>query len=116
MARDNADRVSETDLNRYRGLSRKLGNTPEDMRALYESALLTNPNLKFGNFVSAYVVADSLGERFPNVTAEAILLGYENGDSLGRTLRNLGMTKEQAKSAEENAKISMRDAKRRTSN
>ena len=116
LARDNAGRVSETDLNRYRGLSRKLGSTPEEMRDLFEAALLTNPNLKFGNFVSAYVVADSLGSRFPNVTPVAILMGYENGDSLGRTLQNLGMTKEQAKTAERNAKIAMRDAERRRLN
>ena len=116
MARDNADSVSDDNLNRYRGLARKFGSTPEEMRALYHSALMTNPGLQFGHFVSAYVVADSLGGRFPNVTAEAILLGYENGDSLGRTLQNLGMTKEQAKTAESNAKTAMRDAKRRQSN
>ena len=116
MARDNADSVSDTDINRYRGLARKFGSTPEEMRSLYHTALLTNPDLKFGHFVSAYVVADSLGGRFPNITAEAILLGYENGDSLGKTLRNLGMTKEQAKTAERNAEIQMRDARRRATN
>jgi hypothetical protein len=112
LARDNANSVSDTDLNRYRGLSKKLGSTPEGIRALYQAALMTNPELNFGNFVAAHVVADSLGSRFPNVTAHAILLGYENGDSLGKTLRNLGMTKDQAKAAQTNAEIAMRDARR----
>ncbi|HSI88715.1 MAG TPA: hypothetical protein VK918_06635 [Pyrinomonadaceae bacterium] len=115
-ARHNADSINDNEINRYRGLAKRFGSTPEEMRALYQTALMTNPDLRFGNFVSAYVVADSLGGRFPNITAEAILLGYENGDSLGRTLQNLGMTKEQAKTAESNAKMSMRDARNRSGN
>jgi len=113
LARDNANAVSDNELNRYRGLSRKLGITPEEMRARYEAALLANPNLKYGQFVSANVVADNLGGRFPGITATAILAGYQNGDSLGRTLRNLGMTKDQAKITERDAEMKIDDAKRR---
>ena len=113
LARANANAVSDNELNRYRGLSRKLGITPEEMRARYEAALLANPDLNYGQFVSANVVADNLGGRFPDITAAAILAGYQNGDSLGRTLRNLGMTKDQAKIAEQDAKMRIEDAKRR---
>lgn len=112
-ARERAADVSDTELNRYRGLSKKLGTTPEEMRARYEAALLANPDLKYGKFVAAHVVSDNLGGRYPNITASAILAGYINGDSLGKSLRNLGMTKEEAKAAEKNAEITMRDAKRR---
>lgn len=113
LARDNANAVSDNELNRYRGLSKKLGTTPEDMRARFEAALLANPNLKYGQFVSAHVVADNLGGRFPNVTASAILLGYQDGNSLGRTLRNLRLTKEQARIAEQDAEFRIKAAKRR---
>lgn len=113
LARDNANAVSDNELNRYRGLSRKLGTTPEDMRARYAAALLANPDLKYGQFVSAHVVADNLGGRFPGITANAILLGYLDGNSLGRTLRDLGMTKEQSKITERDAETRINATKRR---
>jgi hypothetical protein len=113
LARENANSMSDNDLNRYRGLSRKLGTTPEAMRAAYEAALIQNPDLTYGQFVSANVVADNLGGRFPGITSTAILSGLANGDSLGRTLRNLGMTKDQAKVAEQDAEDKIKAAKRR---
>ena len=113
LARANANAVSDTELNRYRGLSRKLGITPEEMRAKYEAALLADPDLNYGQFVAAHVVADNHGGRFPDITADAILAGYQNGDRLGRILRNLGMTKDQAKIMEQDAKMKMDNAKRR---
>jgi hypothetical protein len=115
-ARNRAENVSDTDLNRYRGISRKLDVTPEELRARYEAALLANPDLKYGQFVAAHVVADNLGERYPNVTADAILAGYIDGDSIGKTLRNLGMTKEEAKAAERRAEDRIREAKRNSKN
>ena len=113
LARANANAVSDTELNRYRGLSRKLGTTPEDMRARYEAALLVNPDLNYGQFVAAHMVADNHGARFPGITVDAILAGYQNGDSLGRTLRNLGVTKDQAKAMEQDAKSKIEGARRR---
>ena len=113
LARENANRLSDTVLNRYRGLSKKLGTTPEEMRARYQAALLANPNLNYGNFVAANVIADNLGGRFPNVTSSNILAGLANGDSIGETLRNLRMTKEQAKIAQRDAEDKINAAKRR---
>ena len=113
LARENANAVSDGEINRFRGLSRKLGNTPEEARALYEAALLANPDLNYGQFVAAHMVSDNLVGRFPNITSDAILLGYQNGDSLGRTLRNLGMTKEQTKIVESDVKMHMEARRRR---
>lgn len=113
LARENANSLSDNELNRYRGLSRKLGTTPEAMRSAYEAALLANPDLKYGQFVAANVVADNLGGRFPLITSSAILAGLANGDSLGQTLRELGMTKQQAKTAQENAEDMIKAAKKR---
>jgi hypothetical protein len=113
LARDNANRMSDTELNRYRGLSKKLGTTPEEMRARYEAALLTNPDLNYGNFVAAHVIADNMSGRFPNVTSSNILAGLANGDSIGETLRSLRLTKEQAKIAQRDAEDRISAAKRR---
>jgi hypothetical protein len=113
MARANANAVSDIELNRYRGLSKKLGTTPEQMRAAYQAALLANPDLTYGQFVSANVVADNLHTRFPAITSSAILAGLANGDSLGKTLRSLGLTKDQAKVAQETADDQIKAAKKR---
>lgn len=113
LARANARRMSDNELNRYRGLSRRLGTTPEEMRARYQAALLANPDLNFGNFVAAHVIADNLNSRFPNVTPANILAGLANGDSIGETLRNLRLTKEQAKIAQRDAEAKMKAAKKR---
>jgi len=116
LARENANAVSNNELNRYRGLSRKLGTTPEQMRAAYQAALLANPDLTYGQFVSANVVADNLHARFPSITSSAILAGLANGDSLGKTLHNLGLSKDQAKDAQHNADEQIKAAKNRNKN
>jgi len=105
------DRGSD-DLQRYTGISKKLGTTPEALRASYDTALAANPDLKWGHFVSANVVANNLGGRFPNVTSAAILQGLADGDSLGETLQNLGMGEEQAEEAEKAAKREIKESKR----
>jgi hypothetical protein len=99
------------ELNRYRGISKKLGTTPEALRAQYIAAATLNPDLKFGQFVSANVVADNLHSRFPNVTTSSILTRMADGDSLGQALKVLrvdGTTARRAqKDAEQRIKASM---------
>jgi hypothetical protein len=114
--RDNANRSNDrlpndSELNRYRGISRKLNTTPEALRSQYEAALAANPDLKFGQFVAANMIADNLGSRYPNVTTSAILSGLQSGDSLGETLRDLGVSSSDAKDMEKRAKREMKAAK-----
>lgn len=103
--------TSDTDLNRYRGISKKLDMTPEELRAAYQQALLTDPDLTFGQFVAANVVADNLNSRYPNVTTSAILSAMANGSSLGSALHSLGVPKDESKTAEQDAKTRMKNAK-----
>ena len=92
------------ELNRFRGISRKLNTTPEALRLQYQAALAANPDLKFGQFVAANVIADNLGSSHPNITSSAILAGLQNDRSIGQTLRDLGLSKSEAKRAEKDAK------------
>lgn len=101
--RDNANSLTDRELNRYRGLSRRLGITPEQMRANYAAALAVNPDLRYGQFVAANVIADNLGGRNPAITSAAILSGLANGDSIGATLRSLGLSRDAARTAERDA-------------
>ena len=95
---------TKEELRRFNGIARKLETTPEALRDSFNAARKMNPDLKFGQFVAANVVADNLSARHPDITAAAILNGLENGDSLGRTLRNLGLPKDEARRAEKEAR------------
>lgn len=95
---------TDKDLNRFQGIAKKLETTPDALRAQYEAALAANPNLKFGQFVAANVVASNLGTTHPNITTAAILAGLQNGRSLGQTLQDLGLSNADAKAAEKEAK------------
>ena len=100
--------MSDKDLNRYKGLSKKLGTTPEEMRARYQAALINNPDLSYGNFVSAHMAADNLGDRYPNVTSDAILIGMSRGRSLGQTLQDLKVAPVASQSTQDLIKTKMR--------
>lgn len=104
------------ELRRYTGISKKLDTTPEALRTSYEAALAANPDLRWGQFVAANVIADNLGTRFPNITSAAILTGLQNGDSLGETLEKLGLGEEQAELAEKEAKREIKASKKNKNN
>lgn len=79
-----------------------------DLRDGYQAALASNPNLKFGQYVAAQMIARNLGARNPNVTSAAILGGLADGDSIGKTLKSLGVSGDEAKRAEKGAKDRMK--------
>ena len=112
LGRGNASLPGDNELNRYQGIARKLGTTPTALSQQYQAALLANPDLQFGQFVAANVVADNLGGRYPNLTASNILLGLQNGGSLGQTLRSLGVGSDEAKRVEKNAKRQIDESKK----
>jgi hypothetical protein len=112
IASDNL-RTADNDLRRHPKLANDLHVNANDLRADYQAALATNPNLNFGNFVAATRLARNLGNRNPAITRSAILAGLAQGDSLGRTLRNLGMGKDDANAAIKRAERENKESKRR---
>ena len=108
----NRNMPSGNELNRYRGIARKLNTTPENLRSQYESALAANPDLKFGQFVAANMISNNLNSRFPNITSAAILGGLQNGNSIGETLHNLGLGKDEARDIEKQTKREIKERKK----
>jgi hypothetical protein len=92
-------------------MAAKLHTTANDLRSGYQAALVTNPNLKFGQYVAATRLAANLGATNPNITTSAILAGLASGRSIGQTLQNLGLSKHQAKEGEKRADREIKDAK-----
>ena len=112
MARDNL-RSADNDLRKHPNIASDLRVNANDLRAGYRGALAANPNLTFGNYVAATRLGRNLGGRNANITRDAILSGLANGDSLGRTLQNLGLSKDQAKAEIKRADLQIKESKRR---
>ena len=111
VSKDNLRRADD-DLRDHPGLPRALHTNANDLRSGYQSALALNPNLSFGNYISATRVAQNLGGRHPQITRTAILDGMASGHSLGRTLQDLGLNEREAKDAEKRAKEEIKQAKK----
>ena len=109
----NGNIPDNNELNRYRGISRKLGVSPETLRSRYEAALLANPKLTFGQFVAANVIADNLHSRNSAITTSAILAGLQNGDSIGKTLKNLGISGDEADRIKKQAERQIKESKKK---
>ncbi|HEX7720877.1 MAG TPA: hypothetical protein VF397_01880 [Pyrinomonadaceae bacterium] len=111
LQRQNAQ-SADKDLNNHPEMAARLHTTANDLRSGYQAALLTNPNLKFGQYVAATRLAANLNARFPNVTTGAILGGLAKGNSIGQTLQSLGVGKDQARDAERAVDREIKEAKK----
>jgi hypothetical protein len=102
---------ADNDLRRHPHIASDLHLNANNLRAGYQAALATNPNLTFGNYVAATRLAQNLGGRNPAITRDAILAGLANGDSIGKTLRNLGLNDDEAKAAKKRVERQIKDSK-----
>jgi hypothetical protein len=93
----------------FTGAAKQLGTTPQAMDDAYKAALLTNPKLTRGQFIAANMLAKNLSAKNPAITTQAILDGLGSGKSIGQTLQGLGLSADEAKSAEAEAN---RDARK----
>lgn len=112
MASENL-RSADSDLRKHPNIASDMHLSANDLRAGYQSALLANPRLSFGNYVAATRLARNLGGRNPMITRDAILAGLARGDNLGRTLQNLGLSKDHAKAEIKRADFQIKESKRK---
>ena len=105
-------RHADDDLRDHPGIPGALHTNANDLRAGYQAALATNPNLTFGNYVAATRLSQNLGSRFPNITRDAILNGLASGRSLGGTLQDLGLSEQQSKDERKRADAEIKAAKK----
>ncbi|MEO6587736.1 MAG: hypothetical protein ABIP06_00280 [Pyrinomonadaceae bacterium] len=110
LMRENSNRA-EREINDNPRLQDETKMNANDLRDGYQAALASNPNLKFGQYVAAQMIARNLGARNPNITSSAILGGLANGDSIGTTLKSLGVSSDETKRAEKDAKDRMKKSK-----
>jgi hypothetical protein len=110
-ASDNLRRADD-DLRNHPGVPRALHTNANDLRAGYQSALVTNPDLSFGNYVSATRVSQNLNRTNPNITRAAILNGMASGRSLGQTLQDLGLKERTANDARKQAERELKEARK----
>ena len=111
-ARSNNLRHADDDLRDHPRLPKALHTNANDLRSGYQAALAVNPDLTFGNYVSATRLSQNLNPRFPNVTRDAILGGLNSGRSLGQTLQDLGLNERQSKDARKRVDDEIKAAKK----
>lgn len=76
---------------RFNGLAKKIGMSPERAQDWYERERYLNPRLTFGQFVAANMIARKHSDRYPRLTAKAILIRMRDGESLGQAVKSLGL-------------------------
>jgi hypothetical protein len=103
---------ADDDIRNHPRLPKALHTNANDLRSGYQAALVTNPDLTFGNYVSATRLGQNLNPRFPNVTRDAILGGLASGRSLGQTLQDLGLKDREAKDARKRAQEEIKAARK----
>ena len=111
-ARQNNLRRADNDLRDHPGIPRALHTNANDLREGYQAALLTNPDLSFGNYVSATRLSQNLSRRNPNITRTAILNGLNSGRSLGQTLQDLGLSEHESKEARKQVERELKEARK----
>jgi hypothetical protein len=111
-ARQNNLRRADDDLRDHPGIPRALRTNANDLRDGYQAALLTNPDLSFGNYVSATRLSQNLSRRNPNITRIAILDGLASGRSLGQTLQDLGLNERESKEARKQVERELKEARK----
>jgi hypothetical protein len=110
-ASDNLRRA-DNDLRDHPGVPRALHTNANDLRAGYQAALVNNPDLSFGNYVSATRLSQNLGRRNSNITRTAILDGLASGRSLGQTLQDLGLNERDSKDARKQVERELKEARK----
>lgn len=105
-------RRADDDLRNHPGVPRYLKTNANDLRAGYQAALVTNPDLSFGNYVSATRLSQNLGGKNPNITRGAILNGLASGRSLGQTLHDLGLNEHDSKEARKQVERELKEARK----
>jgi hypothetical protein len=113
LARENALQA-DRELQQNPNIPDLLKTNVNDLRERYRAALTENPNLKFGQFIAANMLAQNLSLRFPNVTTDAILKGLAEGDSFGQALKKLGVSSSEARDAEREMKRIIKESKSRS--
>jgi hypothetical protein len=109
--RRNDDRVNENrkntggQNNRYNGLSRKTGISSQKLRSWYESERALNPDLTYGQFVAANMIAGN----HDGISAQEILSGLGNGRSIGQVLQDEGWSENQIKKERKRIKSKVKD-------
>jgi len=105
-------RRADDDLRDHPNVPRALHTNANDLRAGYQAALASNPDLSFGNYVSATRLGQNLNRRFPNISRDAILGGLASGRSLGQTLQDLGLNSDESKAARKQAEAEIKAARK----
>lgn len=108
--RGKSDNTEAGSANRFRGLSKQTGISQDNLRSRFEAERALNPDLTYGQFVAAHMIARN-NRNNKNITTDGILDGLRNGDSIGRSLHRSGLSESQIKAERKRLKKLMKGDK-----
>ena len=116
QARIRADneRHADKELRDHPDMPARLNTTAEELRGGYHEMHRYNIFLTFEQYVTAVRLAAILIPTHPNITRTGLLNGIAAGKSFNRTLRDRGLSKEEATAAEERVKQEIKESRRRS--
>jgi len=85
--------IRDSRANGYQGLSNQTGMSRESLQEWFEQERQLNPNLSFGQFVAANMIA----KNHQGLSAQTILTGLRAGKNIGQTLHAEGWDKRRIK-------------------
>ena len=83
---DDKNKQKRNSSQRFKGLSKKTGISEDALRARFELERKLNPDLTYGQFVAAHMIA----RNHRGISTGDILGGLRDGRSIGQTLKNKG--------------------------
>jgi hypothetical protein len=87
----------------FAGVAKHLDTTADALEQWFTTARQANPRLSRGQFVKALVLEQNVKPKKQTVTAQAILDGLASGKTVDQTLESLGLTTDEAKTADTTA-------------
>ena len=109
--RERNEREADKELRDHPDMPARLNTTADELREGYREAHRYNVFLTFGQYVAATRLSANLRAAHPNVTRTAILNGLAVHKSIGQTLRDLGLSKDEAKEAERRVEREIKESK-----
>lgn len=106
-------RDADKELREHPRMAQNLNMNANTLRSGYQTALVLNPELKFGQYVAATRLGQNLARRSPIITRDAILSGLASGRSIGQTLQDLGLSDDEASEAKKRVDREIKAAKKR---
>ena len=110
--RDLNERNADKDLRNHPDMPARLNTTADELRTGYREAVFYNPILTLGQYIMVTRLAANLIPTHPKITRVGLLNGLAARKTIEQTLRDRGLSKDEAKEAVRRVKQEIKESRR----